>query len=312
MNSIIATYRLFTVIDSEGYRPNVGIILCNADGRLFWAKRIGQHSWQFPQGGIRRDESPEQAMFRELAEEVGLRPEHVQVIGCTRGWLRYRLPKRLIRWGNQPTCIGQKQVWFLLRMLGGEDAVCLDSSEHPEFDHWQWVDYWYPLRAVVPFKRHVYWRALCELAPLLFPMSLPKRSFSTRNHDEALPERRPNQSVGFNRLPGPLRALEMTVEAAKAAMEMTIEVTLAAAPSEPARPAVAAKPAPVLPLLQVETCPHPVITRMVVSARRGGVLEPMMVVAMPARKASVVAPSPVDEPCSPRPPAPRSRRVSRR
>jgi len=66
------------VIDSEGYRPNVGIILCNSEGRLFWGKRIGQRSWQFPQGGIQRDESPEQAMFRELAEEVGLRPEHVE------------------------------------------------------------------------------------------------------------------------------------------------------------------------------------------------------------------------------------------
>ena len=121
----IAAYRFPTVIDSEGYRPNVGIILCNEEGRLFWAKRIGQRSWQFPQGGIQRDESPEQAMFRELAEEVGLRPEHVQVIGCTKDWLRYRLPKRLIRRGGKSTCIGQKQIWFLLRMLGGEEAVRL-------------------------------------------------------------------------------------------------------------------------------------------------------------------------------------------
>ena len=155
------------MIDSEGYRLNVGIILCNSEGRLFWARRIGQHSWQFPQGGIRRDESPEQAMFRELAEEVGLRPEHVQVIGSTRGWLRYRLPRRLIRESCQQVCIGQKQIWFLLRMRCNEEAVQLDLSERPEFDHWQWVDYWYPLRAVVPFKRHVYWRALHELAPLL-------------------------------------------------------------------------------------------------------------------------------------------------
>lgn len=299
------------MIDSEGYRPNVGIILCNADGRLFWAKRIGQHSWQFPQGGIRRDESPEQAMFRELAEEVGLRPEHVQVIGCTRGWLRYRLPKRLIRWSNHPTCIGQKQVWFLLRMLGGEETVRLDSSEHPEFDHWQWVDYWYPLRAVVPFKRHVYWRALRELAPLLFPMSLPKRPLSTGSHDGAMPERPDHRSLGFDPLPTPVRTLEVAMEVAKAAMEVAMEVTLATArPPEPARPATVAKPAPVLPLRRVETGPHPVITRMVVSARRGGVLEPMTVVATPARE--VAAPSLVNEPQSPRPPAPQSRRVSRR
>ena len=301
------------MIDSEGYRPNVGIILCNADGRLFWAKRIGQHSWQFPQGGIRRDESPEQAMFRELAEEVGLRPEHVQVIGCTRGWLRYRLPKRLIRWSNHPTCIGQKQVWFLLRMLGGEEAVCLDSSEHPEFDHWQWVDYWYPLRAVVPFKRHVYWRALCELAPLLFPISLPNRLLSTGSHDGAMPERPARRSLGFDCLSTPVRTLEAAMEVAAAVMEVAREATLAISRSpdvEPARPAAAVKSAPVLPLRRVEACPHPVITRMVVSARRGGVLEPITVVATPVREAA--APSLVNEPPSPRPSAPRSRRVSRR
>jgi len=162
------------VIDSEGYRANVGIILCNTDGQVFWAKRIGQRSWQFPQGGIRPDESPEQAMFRELAEEVGLQSQHVEIVGRTEGWLRYRLPKRLIRRGHKPTCIGQKQVWFLLRLLGDEKDVRLDSSERPEFDHWRWVDYWYPLQAVVPFKRQVYQRALRELAALLPPPSRPK------------------------------------------------------------------------------------------------------------------------------------------
>lgn len=164
------TYSVTAVIDADGYRLNVGIILCNAEGRLFWAKRIGQPSWQFPQGGIKADESPEQAMFRELAEEVGLRPEHVQIIGSTRGWLRYRLPKRLIRENCSKVCIGQKQIWFLLRMRCDEAEVKLDRSEQPEFDHWQWVDYWYPLRAVVSFKRHVYWQALHELAPLLATM----------------------------------------------------------------------------------------------------------------------------------------------
>jgi putative (di)nucleoside polyphosphate hydrolase len=157
------------VIDSEGYRANVGIILCNAHNRVFWAKRIGQRSWQFPQGGIHREELPEHAMFRELTEEVGLLPEHVQIMGRTEGWLHYRLPKRLIRRDSRPTCIGQKQVWFLLRMVGDENDVRLDLSERPEFDHWRWVDYWYPLKAVVPFKRQVYFQALRELAPLLFP-----------------------------------------------------------------------------------------------------------------------------------------------
>ena len=85
------------MIDSDGFRPNVGIILSSKDGKVFLGRRIGQNAWQFPQGGIKRDETPEQAMFRELEEEVGLHPHHVDVVGCTNGWLRYRLPKRYIR-----------------------------------------------------------------------------------------------------------------------------------------------------------------------------------------------------------------------
>ncbi len=157
------------MIDSEGYRANVGIILCNTDRQLLWAKRIRQRSWQFPQGGIHSHETPEDAMYRELSEEIGLLPEHVEVMGCTRGWLRYQIPQHLVRRHSKPTCIGQKQVWYLLRMVGSESDVRLNASGHPEFDYWRWVDYWYPARAVVAFKRPVYLRALQELAPLLFP-----------------------------------------------------------------------------------------------------------------------------------------------
>lgn len=157
------------MIDTDGYRPNVGIILCNGQQRLFWARRIGQDAWQFPQGGIKEDETPEQAMYRELTEEVGLTPEDVDVVGCTRGWLRYRLPKRFIRKRVKPTCIGQKQIWYLLKLTGSESSVHLDASEKPEFDHWRWINYWQPPREVVFFKREVYLKALRELAPLLFP-----------------------------------------------------------------------------------------------------------------------------------------------
>ena len=156
------------MIDSEGYRPNVGIILCNADGRLFWAKRIGQHSWQFPQGGIKHGESPEQAMYRELFEEVGLRPEHVKILGRTRGWLRYEVPKHWIRREWRNTYRGQKQIWFLLRLVGRDSDVCLRASTHPEFDAWRWSHYWVPLEAVIEFKRQVYQLALIELARILF------------------------------------------------------------------------------------------------------------------------------------------------
>jgi putative (di)nucleoside polyphosphate hydrolase len=157
------------MIDSEGFRLNVGIILTNPDGQVFWAKRVGQNAWQFPQGGIRAHESPQQAMLRELAEEVGLRPEHVEIVGRTRHWLRYRLPPYLVRRHKKPLCIGQKQLWYVLRLLEPEDVVQLDGSAKPEFDSWRWVNYWHPLKEVVFFKRRVYERALHELAPLIFP-----------------------------------------------------------------------------------------------------------------------------------------------
>ena len=152
------------MIDPDGYRPNVGIVLMHDDGRLFWARRVGRDGWQFPQGGMNSDETPLEAMFRELFEETGLEPQHVEVLGSTPGWLRYRLPKRFVRRRDRPTCIGQKQVWFLLRMLGDESNVRLDHSDRPEFDSFRWVDYWYPIDNVVLFKRDVYQRALSHLA----------------------------------------------------------------------------------------------------------------------------------------------------
>ncbi len=153
------------MVDPDGFRPNVGIVLMHADGRLFWARRVNRDGWQFPQGGMNTDETPLEAMFRELREETGLLPEHVQVLGSTPGWLRYRLPRRCIRRGNRPMCIGQKQVWFLLKMTCEEHEVRLDLTEKPEFDSWRWVDFWYPAEHVVSFKREVYVRALEHLAP---------------------------------------------------------------------------------------------------------------------------------------------------
>ncbi len=148
------------LIDAEGFRFNVGIILTNAQGKVFWGRRVGQNAWQFPQGGMQHDETPEQAMFRELHEEVGLSPEDVTVLAVTPGWMRYRLPSALIRHSITPLCIGQKQKWFLLRLVSDEQRICLNLSVKPEFDHWRWVNYWYPLREVISFKRRVYRKAL--------------------------------------------------------------------------------------------------------------------------------------------------------
>jgi len=163
------------MLDREGYRPNVGIILANAKNEVFWGKRIREHSWQFPQGGIKYGETPEQAMFRELQEEIGLRPEHVRIIARTRDWLRYEVPDNWIRREWRGSYRGQKQIWFLLRLTGRDTDVCLRASNHPEFDAWRWHDYWVPLEAVIEFKREVYNRALHELARYLF-----KKPESTR------------------------------------------------------------------------------------------------------------------------------------
>jgi putative (di)nucleoside polyphosphate hydrolase len=161
------------MIDSKGYRPNVGIILCNDEGRVFWAKRMGMNAWQFPQGGINENEDPETAMYRELWEETGLQEQHVEVLGRTRYWLRYRLPERYIRKNSQPLCIGQKQIWYILRLLTHESNVRFDHCSKPEFDGWRWVDYWEPLKDVVYFKRKVYQKAMDELGAILTIDSVP-------------------------------------------------------------------------------------------------------------------------------------------
>jgi putative (di)nucleoside polyphosphate hydrolase len=152
------------MLDREGFRPNVGIIMLNANNEVWWGKRVREHSWQFPQGGIKYGESPEQAMFRELEEETGLLPEHVKVIGRTRDWLRYEVPDHFIKREIRGHYRGQKQIWFLLRMVGRDCDVNLRASTHPEFDAWRWHDYWVPLDTVIEFKRGVYQLALQELS----------------------------------------------------------------------------------------------------------------------------------------------------
>lgn len=155
------------MLDREGFRPNVGIILLNQRNQVFWGKRIRSHSWQFPQGGIDRGETPEQAMYRELHEEVGLMPEHVSIVARTRDWLRYEVPDRFIRRDARGHYKGQKQIWYLLRLVAQDWHLNLRATNHPEFDAWRWNDYWVPLDVVVEFKRGVYEMALTELARYL-------------------------------------------------------------------------------------------------------------------------------------------------
>lgn len=161
------------IIDKNGYRLNVGIVLASPEGRVFWGRRLGNRdAWQFPQGGMMEGESPEETLYRELHEEVGLLPEHVEIVSSTRGWLNYRLPRRFLRRrrAGVPHCIGQRQKWFLLKLTGQEQSIDLNATDEPEFQDWRWVSYWYPIRKVVPFKRGVYLRALRELHPALKKM----------------------------------------------------------------------------------------------------------------------------------------------
>lgn len=155
------------MIDRDGYRPNVGIVICNARNEVFWGKRVREHSWQFPQGGIKSGETPEVAMYRELHEEVGLQREHVRILGRTRDWLRYDVPSQWIKRDWRGNYRGQKQIWFLLRLVGRDSDVRLRATEKPEFDAWRWHDYWVPMESVIEFKREVYLKALNELARYL-------------------------------------------------------------------------------------------------------------------------------------------------
>ena len=170
------------MLDKDGYRPNVGIILTNGREEVFWGKRVNQHAWQFPQGGIKHGETPEQAMYRELEEEVGLQPPHVRILGRTRQWLRYEVPERWVRRDWRGTYRGQKQIWFLLRLVGRDCDVSLRAGEKPEFDAWRWNEYWVPLEAVIEFKREVYGQALTELHRYLI---IDQRQ--QRRRDEVLP-----------------------------------------------------------------------------------------------------------------------------
>ena len=158
-------------LDRDGYRRNVGIIVCNNQAQVLWARRIKHDGWQFPQGGVEPRESAKDAAFRELYEEIGLEPADVQLLGSTIKWLRYDVPyqprpnpaRRKARQFR-----GQKQRWFLFHLTAQESSVRLDRSKKPEFDHWQWVDYWSPLNQIVDFKKGVYRKALRELEPFLY------------------------------------------------------------------------------------------------------------------------------------------------
>lgn len=149
------------MIDQEGYRANIAIVLTNADGQVAWFKRKGQNSWQFPQGGLHENEALVTGMYRELQEETGLTQADVSILGQTKDWLYYELPEKLIK--KDGLCIGQKQIWFLLKLEAEPAKINLQSSNEPEFESWCWCDKQHALNDIVFFKKSVYEQALDQL-----------------------------------------------------------------------------------------------------------------------------------------------------
>ncbi|HEX7854053.1 MAG TPA: RNA pyrophosphohydrolase [Sphingobium sp.] len=151
------------------YRPCVGIMMVNRGGQVFVGQRIDSKegdAWQMPQGGIDPGEEAEQAAVRELGEETGVKPEHIQFLARTKEELLYDLPDELIGrlWGGKYR--GQRQYWFLARFLG-EDADIDIATEHPEFDKWRWAAADTLVDLIVPFKKKIYRAVVAEFHDLI-------------------------------------------------------------------------------------------------------------------------------------------------
>jgi len=137
------------------HRPNVGIVLFNRDGRVWYGRRaetVGPFNWQFPQGGIDADEDVYDAARRELAEETGVTT--TSLLGRTQGWISYDFPPGADR--GRKGWKGQKQVWFALRFDGDESEIDLKAHHHIEFDAWRWGALSEAADLIVPFKREAY------------------------------------------------------------------------------------------------------------------------------------------------------------
>jgi len=147
----------------SNYRPGVGIVLLNQDGHVLIAERLDNPgAWQMPQGGIDEGEEPETAVFREMEEEIGTR--NATILGMLADWICYDFPPALGKklWNGQYT--GQRQKWILLRFLGEDSEIKLDTHHEQEFIQWKWVPLKDLTKYAVPFKRAVYDKVVSEFS----------------------------------------------------------------------------------------------------------------------------------------------------
>ena len=150
----------------EEYRPCVAAVIVGPKNKVLWCQRIDHDGWQFPQGGIDQGESPLEAVLRETKEEVGLEEQDIEIIFETKDWFKYDVPRdKRPKYFRRNVYKGQKQKWFLARLLSDDTKINLHASRPIEFDDWVWSSYWYPLETVVPFKKEVYRQALIHLLP---------------------------------------------------------------------------------------------------------------------------------------------------
>lgn len=155
-------------IDKLPYRPCVGVMVLNAAGEVFVGQRMDRDTdaWQMPQGGVDPGEDPQEAALRELEEETGITRDLVRIEAQTEGWLPYDLPHDLVPKIWKGRYRGQEQMWFLLRFIGTDDQVNI-QTEIPEFSSWRWLLPAQMLEGIVPFKRDVYARVVEEFKPFL-------------------------------------------------------------------------------------------------------------------------------------------------
>ena len=150
------------------YRPAVGVMLLNAEDKVFVGQRLDStlEAWQMPQGGTDPGEDSREAALRELEEETGISRKLIEIIACASRQLDYDLPADLVGKLWKGRYRGQRQTWYLARFLGRDEDVNIETHE-PEFRAWRWVDARDLPRLIVPFKKALYEAVLVEFADYL-------------------------------------------------------------------------------------------------------------------------------------------------